>query len=173
MISTLGCFAFLNSLLYIDIGSRNPNDDTPVVYDDNEYPVIEPSETVFSSSKKTTSSNSTSASQVTEMPPPTSSLQSKNPRSSKLRDSAVDSIDYKKVWISNNIPTVTIHIETGQLLKGNDVFMKYTIFNDIQFNRLFQYESTEELNRYSLFDIVILDDLSLFWRYIDLLSFYP
>lgn len=98
------------------------------------------------------------------MPPPTSSLQSKNPRSSKLRDSAVDSIDYKKVWISNNIPTVTIHIETGQILKGNDVFMKYTVFNDIQFNRLFQYESTEELNRYSLFDIVILDDLSLFWR---------
>ena len=30
--------------------------------------------------------------------------------------------------------------------------------------RLFQYSSIEELNQLSLFDIVVVNDLSLFWR---------
>ena len=32
-------------------------------------------------------------------------------------------------------------------------------------NRLFQYESMEELNQFSFFDIISPSDLSIFWRY--------
>ena len=31
-------------------------------------------------------------------------------------------------------------------------------------NRLFQYESMEELNQFSFFDIISPSDLSIFWR---------
>ena len=41
-----------------------------------------------------------------------------------LGSSGVETLDYKRVWMSNNIATVVVHIETGQLLKGNTMFMK-------------------------------------------------
>ncbi|KAK8803029.1 hypothetical protein WA588_002188, partial [Blastocystis sp. NMH] len=83
-----------------------------------------------------------------EMTPPSSSLSQTSP----LGSSGIETLDYKRVWMSNNIATVVVHIETGQLLKGNTMFMK-----------LFQFSTAEELNRLSLFDIIVVNDLSLFW----------
>lgn len=79
-------------------------------------------------------------------------------------DREVNFIDYQRVWTNNNIASVVVHIETGQLLKGNDVFMKSVRFFRLT-GRLFQFDSEEEINQLSLFDIVIVDDLSLFWRF--------
>lgn len=61
------------------------------------------------------------AAQVTEMPPPEVSLTRNSARQSPL---GVDSVDYRRIWMNNNIATVIAHIETGQLLKGNNMFMK-------------------------------------------------
>ena len=55
-----------------------------------------------------------------EMAPPSSSLSQTSP----LGSSGIETLDYKRVWMSNNIATVIVHIETGQLLKGNTMFMK-------------------------------------------------
>lgn len=100
----------------IDIDSRNPSDETPTFYEENEYPVIE--------SPGENTDIHFSRAIVNEMPPPTCSLFPKRTTHSSMRDTAVSSIDYKKVWMANDIPTVTVHIETGQLLKGDDIFMK-------------------------------------------------
>lgn len=60
-------------------------------------------------------------SQEKEMAPPSSSLSQTSP----LGSSGIETLDYKRVWMSNNIATVVVHIETGQLLKGNTMFMKW------------------------------------------------
>lgn len=61
------------------------------------------------------------AAQVAEMPPPEIPLSRNSSRKSPL---GVDSVDYRRIWMNNNIATVVVHIETGQLLKGNNMFMK-------------------------------------------------
>lgn len=58
-----------------------------------------------------------------EMAPPSSSLSQTSP----LGSSGIETLDYKRVWMSNNIATVVVHIETGQLLKGNTMFMKWAM----------------------------------------------
>lgn len=58
------------------------------------------------------------------MPAPLTSLSNKSSHLS-FHNTGVDSVDYKKVWMGNNLPTVIVHIETGQLLKGDELFMKY------------------------------------------------
>lgn len=60
------------------------------------------------------------------MATPLTSLSNKSSHRS-FHNTGVDSIDYKKVWMSNNLPTVIVHIETGQLLKGDELFMKYNL----------------------------------------------
>ena len=51
-------------------------------------------------------------------PPPSRSTQR------PLRKAAVDSVDYRRLWMKNDIAAVVVHIETGQVLSGNEVFMK-------------------------------------------------
>lgn len=51
-------------------------------------------------------------------PPPSRSAQR------PLRKAAVDSVDYRRLWMKNDIAAVVVHIETGQVLSGNEVFMK-------------------------------------------------
>lgn len=70
------------------------------------------------------SSNSSTQERTQDMPPPTSCSAAHPP----LRNTAVDSIDYRRLWMSNDIPAVVIHIETGQLLRGNEMFMKCSLF---------------------------------------------
>ena len=61
-------------------------------------------------------------------------------------------IDYKGIWMNNSMPCLIVQINSGKLLKGNTFFMK-----------LFQFESMEQLNQLSFFDIISPSDLSLFW----------
>ena len=61
-------------------------------------------------------------------------------------------IDYKGIWMNNSMPCLIVQINSGKLLKGNAFFMK-----------LFQFESMEQLNQLSFFDIISPSDLSLFW----------
>lgn len=70
-------------------------------------------------------------SNIKEMPAPLTSLSNKSSHHS-FSNAGVDSIDYKNVWMNNNLPTVVVHIETGQLLKGDELFMKYDL---IMFNK--------------------------------------
>lgn len=61
-------------------------------------------------------------------------------------------IDYKGIWMNNSMPCLIVQINSGKLLKGNTFFMK-----------LFKFESMEQLNQFSFFDIISPSDLSLFW----------
>lgn len=61
-------------------------------------------------------------------------------------------IDYKSIWMNNSLPCIVAQINSGKLLKGNTFFMK-----------LFGYDSMEELNKLSFFDIISPNDLSIFW----------
>lgn len=70
------------------------------------------------------SANSSTQERTQDMPPPISCSAAHPP----LRNTAVDSIDYRRLWMSNDIPAVVIHIETGQLLRGNEMFMKCSLF---------------------------------------------
>ena len=95
------------------------------------------------------------------------------------RVSERNGIDYKGIWLNNNMPCVVAEIQSGKLLKGNLFFMKY-FTQSILFlflleiflkssawnftDRLFQYDSMEELNELSFFDIISPSDLPIFWR---------
>lgn len=37
-------------------------------------------------------------------------------------------VDYKNVWVYNSIPSIVVNMETGELVKGNKQFYKYSLF---------------------------------------------
>lgn len=79
------------------------------------------------------------------------------------KTSSYNGIDYKSIWINNNMPCVVAQITSGKLLKGNSFFMKLNQ-RIAMMHRLFQFDSMEELNQLSFFDIISPSDLSVFWR---------
>ena len=73
----------------------------------------------------------TADSTVSEMPPPRFSLSqqstqahaSTNPSS----EQGSELPDYHQIWMNSNIATAVLHIENGQILRGNNRFMKYCV----------------------------------------------
>lgn len=114
------------------------------------------------------SANSSTQERTQDMPPPTSCSAAHPP----LRNTAVDSIDYRRLWMSNDIPAVVTIIETGQLLRGNEMFMEVFALRPVD-RRLFHFSSMKELTSLSLFDVIVVNDLSLFWRWVWRMSLMP
>lgn len=79
------------------------------------------------------------------------------------KTSSYSGIDYKSIWINNNMPCVVAQVTSGKLLKGNSFFMKLNQ-RIAMMSRLFQFDSMEQLNQLSFFDIISPSDLSVFWR---------
>ena len=71
--------------------------------------------------------------------------------------------DYKQIWSQTNVATVVANLFTGQLLKGNRFFMESDCVSAVT-SRLFHFSKTEELNQLTLFDLVVVNDLSRMWR---------
>ncbi len=151
LISSLGCHCLWIYWL-LDIGSILPSTET-TSSDDETFPINEPSpfnqdlqqqhmESIREAERRIqehperyeghsllqrvaeSERISGGAAQVAEMPPPDVSLSRNSSRKSPL---GVDSVDYRRIWMNNNIATVIAHIETGQLLKGNNMFMKWIL----------------------------------------------
>ena len=71
---------------------------------------------------------STASSSAIEMPPPKHSLSQQSVQS-RITTKPVskpegDLLDYHQIWMKNNIASAVMQIENGQILKGNDTFMK-------------------------------------------------
>ena len=64
-----------------------------------------------------------------EMPPPRFSLSHQSTQSrthdNPKPESQSNFLDYYQIWMNSNIATAVMHIESGQILKGNSRFMKY------------------------------------------------
>ena len=105
----------------VDIGTVNFLDSSPSPHEEPSSPDEVVDQPVLVSQYPSNADPSTKETNQ-DMPPPTACSGSHPP----LRNTAVESIDYRRLWMSNDIPAVVIHIETGQLLRGNEMFMKST-----------------------------------------------
>lgn len=85
----------------------------------------------------------------------------RNPGRSSRED--MIGVDYKQIWCQTNVATVVADLFTGKLLKGNRFFMEWDRWRSVK-NRLFHFSKTEEINALRLFDLVVVDDLSILWR---------
>mgnify|MGYP000009495442 FL=1 len=85
----------------------------------------------------------------------------RNPGRSSRED--MIGVDYKQIWCQTNVATVVADLFTGKLFKGNRFFMEWDRWRSVTI-RLFHFSKTEEINALRLFDLVVVDDLSILWR---------